>query len=46
MSSLDSFPGLRIGIIIADFHHLGKQTVLKHPLYIVVVDCGNKLKAR
>jgi hypothetical protein len=46
MSSLVSFPGLIIGIIIADFHRLGKQAVLKHPLYKAVVDFDNKLKAR
>jgi len=46
MSSLVSLPGLIIGIIIADFHHLGKQAVLKHPLHIAVVESGIKLKAR
>jgi hypothetical protein len=42
--SLGSFPGLTVGIIFSMFHVLGKQTVLRHPLYIAVVDLGNKLK--
>ena len=45
MSSQVSFPALIIGII-AVFHLLGKQAILKHPLYKAVVNLGSKLKAR
>ena len=44
ISSAVSFPGLTIGIIFAHFHILGKQVVLKHPLYRAVIDLGNKMK--
>jgi len=46
MSLLVSFPGLIIAIIIAVFHCLGKQAILRQPLYNAVVDLGNKLKAQ
>jgi len=46
MSLLVSFPGLIIGIIIADFHHLGKQAILRQPLCSAVVDLGSRLKGQ
>jgi hypothetical protein len=45
-SLLVSFPGLIIGIIIAVFHRLGKQAVLRQPLYNAVVDLGSRLKVQ
>jgi hypothetical protein len=45
MSLLVSFPGLIIDII-AVFHRLGKQAILRQPLYNAVVNLGNRLKAQ
>jgi len=43
ISSQVYFPGFKMGISFALFHVLGKHVVLKHPLYIAVVECSNKL---
>jgi hypothetical protein len=40
MSLLFYFPGLIIGIIIAVFHRLGKQVILRQPLYNAVCVCA------
>jgi hypothetical protein len=46
MLLLVSFSSLIIGIIIAVFHRLGKQAILRQPLYSAVVDSGSRLKAQ
>jgi hypothetical protein len=43
ISSQVSFPGFTMDIHFAFFHIQGKHAVLKHPLYIAVVDFGSKL---
>ena len=46
ISSQVSFPGFTMGIRFALLHILEKHAVLKHPLYIAVLDFGSKSYAR